>query len=388
MLPLWPGTAAAEGFDISGYVAAELRTYVQEPQFDGQLQHLQPSVIINPEFDYETEDGAHQFSLIPFLRVDGQDDERTHFDLREAYWHSIGEEWELLVGINEVFWGVTESRHLVNIINQTDLVEDIDEEDKLGQPMVNLVVQRDWGLVSLFVLPGFRERTFPGTDGRLRTRLRVDADAAQYESGAEEWHVDFALRYAHFIGDWDVGAYYFYGTSREPRLIPNATGTRLIPHYDLIHQTGVDLQYTRGATLWKFEGIAREGQGHLFGALVAGFEHTLYQIFETPADLGLLAEYLYDGRDEDEAPLTSFDDDVFVGTRLALNDVDSSEALFGAIIDRHDQSVALFVEAERRLGDRWKFELESRWLLDVDEGNPLTSFEDDSFITLRLSRFF
>ena len=44
----------------------------------------------------------------------------------------------LLVGAAKVFWGTAESRHLVDIINQTDAVEDIDEEDKLGQPMVKV----------------------------------------------------------------------------------------------------------------------------------------------------------------------------------------------------------------------------------------------------------
>ena len=58
--------------------------------------------------------------------------------------------------------GVTESRHLVDVLNQVDGVEDIDEEDRLGQPMINISTQRDWGSVDLFVLPGFRERTFAG----------------------------------------------------------------------------------------------------------------------------------------------------------------------------------------------------------------------------------
>ena len=35
--------------------------------------------------------------------------------------------------------------------NQTDGVEDIDSEDKLGQPMVNLTLERDWGALDLYV---------------------------------------------------------------------------------------------------------------------------------------------------------------------------------------------------------------------------------------------
>lgn len=63
----------------------------------------------------------------------------------------------------------------------------------------------------------------------------------------------------------------------------------------------------------------------------------LYQVFGSGTDLGILAEYLYDGR-EATAPPTPFDDDLFVGTRLTLNDPQSAELLMGAIIDRHTQA--------------------------------------------------
>ena len=80
---------------------------------------------------------------------------RTHADLREAYFLLFGEigdgEWELRVGIDQVFWGVTESQHLVDIINQIDLVEHPNGETKLGQPMVNITYSSDWGIVEFFV---------------------------------------------------------------------------------------------------------------------------------------------------------------------------------------------------------------------------------------------
>ncbi len=78
-------------------------------------------------------------------------------------WVMIG---ETRVGVRRVFWGVTEFQHLVDIINQSDSVEDIDNEDKLGQPMINLSLVKDWGIVDFFVLPYFRERTFAGAEGR------------------------------------------------------------------------------------------------------------------------------------------------------------------------------------------------------------------------------
>ena len=74
----------------------------------------------------------------------------------------MGDDWDLHLGVKQIFWGVTEFNHLVDIINQTDLVENIDGEDKLGQPMAHLSLVRDWGILDFHLLTGFRERTFPG----------------------------------------------------------------------------------------------------------------------------------------------------------------------------------------------------------------------------------
>ena len=95
-----------------------------------------------------------------------------------SYLH-IDDGWDLTAGFDKVFWGVMESSHLVDYINQTDAVEDVDGEDKLGQPMLHLGLQRDWGDLNFFYLPYFRERTFPGRHGRLRAFLVVDTDRAR-----------------------------------------------------------------------------------------------------------------------------------------------------------------------------------------------------------------
>ena len=147
------------------------RSYAQRG-FAGQ-DRFEGSLSAGFEWLREWDDGRQAITLVPFFRYDSADDRRTHGDLREAFWSRIGDDWELHVGARRVFWGVTEFRHLVDIVNQTDLVENIDGEDKLGQPMVQLSLVRDFGLLDLYLLTGFRERTFPGSDGRLRPALPV-----------------------------------------------------------------------------------------------------------------------------------------------------------------------------------------------------------------------
>ncbi|HEY5701338.1 MAG TPA: hypothetical protein VIT83_04550, partial [Gammaproteobacteria bacterium] len=60
----------------------------------------------------------------------------------------------------------------------------------------------------------------------------------------------------------------------------------------------------------------------------------------------------------------------------------------GTVVDRRSGAAIVFVEAERRLGDSWRIELESRLFFDVPDDDPLAGIRNDSFVTLRLSRFF
>ncbi|NIA70402.1 hypothetical protein HBA54_17495 [Pelagibius litoralis] len=384
-------SAPAQDFDFSGFVAGETRIFPDKAQFPGQNNsHISPSLVIQPELRYRWNGRDDRITFVPFLRLDADDENRTHVDIRELNWYRQADDWDVVLGVSKVFWGVAESRHLIDIVNQTDLVESPDQEDKLGQPMANLNLLRDWGTLSFFVLPGFRERTFPDDDARLRGALPIDDDPS-YESSAEEWHVDFALRYSQTIGDWDFGLAHFYGTSREPQLIPtvDSDGNAFLrQRYDLIHQTSLDAQYTTGPWLLKLEALTRDGHdGDRFFAAVGGFEYTFFGAFESNTDLGLLAEYLHDGRDSG-TPATPFEDDIFLGTRLALNDVEDTELLAGVILDLDQEERIFSVEFERRLSDNLNLEIEGQVFDNIDSNDLLSGFEDDSFVEIRLSWFF
>ncbi len=372
-------------WELTGYSAAEYR-YFQHESFNSEASQNQLSAVLAPEFYHAWDDGNQSLLISPFFRLDSDDAERTHVDVREARWLLVNDDWELQLGIGKVYWGVTESQHLVDVINQTDLVENSDTEGKLGQPMINLSFFKDWGTVDLFVLPYFRERTFAGEKGRLRSQLVVDTDKSHYESGAKQHHLDIAARWLHTLGDWDIGLSHFYGTNREPLLSPNQTFTRLIPYYEIMHQTGVELQKTSESWLWKLEVIRRETSSDTFTALTGGFEYTFYGVFDSNIDVGLIAEYLWDDRDNELA--TPFEDDLMMGTRLAWNDEQSTELLLGVIQDLGSSDAAWNIEASRRIGNRWKVSLEGRFFKSNQRNSALFQIRDDDYIQLELARYF
>jgi len=466
-LAVWISPADAGQWTFSGQIAPELRGYIDPPEygkpkdplilelqrivrterpnfffpFTGQdSQRMWPSIAGDFTVEYEWNAGADKIVFMPFGRLADNDDRRTHADLREGHWLHVRKNWDAVVGVSKVFWGVTESRHLVDIVNQDDQVEDINGEVKLGQPMVNGNIFGEWGRLSLFYLPYFRERTFEANNARFRGPLPIDVDAAIFESDLEQWHPDFAARYETTWRDLDVGLSAFHGTSREPGydIEFRQNGVFTVPTYGILTQIGLDALYTRGNWLWKVEAISRWGPGDDYGAAVGGFEYTFHNLFNTSRDVGLLLEYNYDGRRKPPpaifpfdqtttnriesklrkfarnpsklislvnefgdvidngrieynggVPPAFFDDDIYVGARLTFNDEKDTNVLVGAIIDVEEQGTYLQIEATRRLDNNWSLELDGSFFIDVPKSDtPLFFVSSDSFVQVQLFRYF
>ncbi len=377
----------AHANEWSGNVALEVRAFAQEGA--PQQQRTYYSLAAQPEYYHKWDDGEQSFTFVPFARVDRYDAERTHLDVRELTWLHATATHEWRVGVRKVFWGVTEAQHLVDIINQTDALENPDGEDKLGQPMVNLALIRTWGTLDLFVLPGFREREYPGVAGRPRLPLPVDTGQTSFDSSREQQHIDAAARWRKTLGDWDVGLSYFSGTGRDPRLalgLDNNSAPVLAPHYDLITQTGLDVQATLGAWLWKLEAIRRTGQGPSYNATTGGVEYTFSNLAESGIDAGMISEFLYDSRGS--AAPTPFQNDVMFGGRLAFNDEQSTELLLGAIFDTQSNTRLYSVEGSRRIGAQWKLSVKARAYVAVAPDDLLYSQRNDDTLQVELARYF
>ncbi len=323
-------------------------------------------------------------ALTLFGRGDSEDARRSHWDVREFKYFHVGDGWEVHAGIDKVFWGQTESLHLVDVINQTDLVEHPDTEDKLGQPMVRVSSIGDWGLLDVFVMPYFRERTFAGQDGRLRLPVPINTDDdALYESDDHDTHIDYAIRWSHMVGDLEFALSAFDGTSREPMLVADPTNIgQLRPFYTQMRQYGLEGVYLSGDWIWKLEAIRREGEMFDdFHAVVAGFEYTFYGVTDSGMDVGWLMEYQYDSRDQQASVLGQ--NDVFVGARLAFNDIDSSEILTGWVQDLDDSNSYTYVlEASTRLSAHWTLGVDI-WLFNAEQQmDPLYFIRKDDFIQI------
>ena len=379
--------------DWRGNVSTEL-TYFPETSEGIDNWNSRASIAADIEIFHDFNDNV-TLTVHPFARFDQRDDERTHTDFSELILTTTGDSWEFSGGLGTVFWGVTESRHLVDVINQTDGVEGVDGEDKLGQLMLNLNLYRDSGEYQFYILPHFRDRTFASIDGRPFAGAVVDENLAQFESDRGDRHIDIAARWTHSYDYWDVGLHYFNGTARDPLLIPVINNGAVLmrdgvvvlsPRYIQMEQIGLDAQGLFGDLSVKAEIVGRYGDeldNHF--ELVSGIEYTLVGFYER-VDLGIVAEYLWDERgDESTQP---FQNDFLAGFRFALNDERSTDALLGIIQDFDGGATAVSLEGSTRVFDAHRLTLEARHFTNTSDDPAFSGFRNESFIKLDFSYFF
>lgn len=389
------GMTPAVGVTLDGEIGLEQRHFFQQSlmgKADNNLS-LRGQIATVHAFD----NGVDQLEFLARARADEHDDERTGGDIQDLAWIHLSGDWEWRSGVRKVFWGVTESRHLVDIINQTDLAESFDGEDKLGQPMVNASWVQPWGFVDFFLLPGFRERRFPGLDGRPGPIVTLDTNSERYESSQEHRRIDAAIRAKISIEAWEIALSHFSGTSREPELLPMAGGAIFEPYYPVIDQTGMELQYNIDAWLLKAEVISRSGMhGGRYAASVTGFEFTRSGILGSAYDLGWILEYNFDDRGV-RGP-EAYERDWLLAWRLSFNDAADSSLLAGVLFDPVSGEGLLSVEGRTRLTDDWGLAVEGAFLKGEDPApgeywtygaeNKLWPFYRDDFLQLELIRYF
>lgn len=384
-----PAASQAAELELRGYIAPEVRLFTQSASSPRQ-KDTTLSIAGEATAEYRWDGNDQSFIFTPFARLDQRDSKRSHWDIREARYALYAGNWEFRIGGDKVFWGVTEAVHLVDTINQTDLIEDpIKQEVKLGQPMVRVRTLQSFGTFEAFFLPYFREPTFPGEEGRPATDIPVDKSLTRYESGAEEWHPDFAFRYSNTLGDFDLGLAYFQGTARDPILQPmlNAGGNLVLaPLYPQMKQVSLDLQATKGAWLYKLEGYGRHELGDDYAAATGGIEYTFYGAFGSDGDLGLVAEYAYDTRGQNQR--NPYQNDAFLALRWAANDIASTSMLGGVVVDTETGATGMRFRGERRLGDDYRLSVEAYFFGNVPRQDVVYSVADDDYVQIRVARYF
>jgi hypothetical protein len=374
-------------YDISGSFALESRFFTQDSLEDTGVDR-QLSLFFSPRIDAHFENTTISFQ--PIIRHYSENESINYTDVRELMVYNYVDNFEFNFGIGRVFWGQTESLHLVDIINQTDILASIDEEEKMGQQMVNINYISEKGKFSFFILPSFEERGFNNELGRLSPQIRIDKNNVLYESSEKETHIDYAFRWESSFEYMDVGLSYFNGTSRLPNLnivLDINNEFNLISLYNQLSQFSIDSLIVLGSTSLKIEAIYGEILDENFYAYVAGFEHTFFDIFNSGYNLGLLSEYQFDERVNN--PLIIGQDDLMIGSRLEINDFSGTEFIFAYVKDlEYGDSYSAYIEGSTRINDSIRVTLNAYIFDSNNIEDPIYQTRQDDHIELNIEYFF
>jgi hypothetical protein len=341
---------------------------------------------IKPKLSISSPDKRHQFVGEAFLRGSLQDPNRSHVDIREAYYRYNKGKWAISAGSKRIFWGVTESAHLVDIINQADQVEQFDGTEKLGQPMIQFTTGTSVGKFELYYLPISRRRQFAGEHGRFRFPVVLEREDIPFTTSAKAWHPSVAARWYNTFDKLDIGLSYFFGVTREPMYLGFDSVKGLDLTYPIIQQAGIDAQYTLGALMLKLEAIYRHTERQKFKALATGFEYTFGNVANKGLDIGIVSEYLYDSRGL--LTFSGLDNDLFIGSRITFNDIGSSSFLIGSIFDLNKSTRLFRLEGSRRFKGNWKANVLATVLSNVSAKEILYNFRQDDLLQLSISKYF
>jgi len=313
--------------------------------------------------------------LSPRFKEDFSETDRNRLLIDEGWIQFAGDFFDLRFGIQKFSWGMVESEKLVDVLNQKDYEDDFLDPDKYGELSARLSLAfpdpvswlQEIGF-QFYYLAQFTQATFPGTKGRynLTNGLLPVSDQATYSSSSKKWMPQYAFRTIFTFSDVaiDIALSYFHGYNRFPSLSTNIFTRQITPYYYILDQGGLELTWVVKSLIIKLESVYRNTNQTDFNripstlvpapyfAYVGGVEYTINGIIGNN-DISFFLEYLGDSNvGTKTVDYRLFQNDLFVGFRYSLNDVNSKELKTGLTIDLdHPEEFLYLVEYNQRLAE-------------------------------------
>ncbi len=329
----------------------------------------------------------------PYYRYDHNDKERSLFNFKENYLIYLHDNSEVKLGIAEIFWGVTESKNLVDIINVYDGT-DGDQKAKLGQSMLSYSTYSErGGIFDFYYLPFFSKKPQIGESGRLRLSKPIESYDVIYSGGAGDKVPSWALKWEKNIGMSDFSIQAFRGNSRESSTIPLIEGITLkyFAGYERISQIGTYIQTISGPYLFKVEAIRRHGQKNAknirenYYSYTLGTEYLINRLFDKIWDLSLFIEYSNDDRGNDSTDIMQ--NDIFMAGQFLFNDVNGTELLIGSTFDIDGGGNTSNFELSSRITEDIRVKGTYQLYWSTNNKDPLYDFRRDNYFGIKAIKY-
>ena len=333
------------------------------------------------EYNFYLEKDNLEFKVQSKIKF-GNPSLNDQINFNEAYVSGYRDNFDYLIGNNIIFWGKNEFFNPVDVINSQDYSKGLNKGVKIGQPMINFKRYLDIGDLDLYLLYPTKN-IYPLEKIRSQTALNFD-DYSKYSNSASNTNPGIGIRLSGYRDNIDYGLSMYNGNTKDPGL--NIINGKIVPNYSEILQLGFDFQLTRDSDLYKSEIIYRSDQfdsNNILSDYYAsnlGYEKTLFNFLQKNWDLGLLAEYTYDSRGRRSH--TGFQNDLFLGTTLALNDIQDTQSRFVVINDLDRQTRSMTFTYESRFFSLIRGGVELYYPFNLENDIHNASFKDEANVSI------
>jgi hypothetical protein len=369
------------------------------------------------------EHGALAEKLRAYARADGFEQGRSIFAVEEAWLHLRLGPVLARAGFDVLNWTVLDAFHPADVINPRNLDSDIENFDKLGEPMATLEITPFEGTtLSGHFMPWFRRPHFPPPASRLGFApagvylgprwILVDHDGRLTD---DPFIPQAAVRLRQRIGTADVSVHALQHIDRgQPLAVADALarfplaaflkepGPLLV--WSSVGQVGGTCQQALGRLVLKIEGAYRrfvpmaelpesleEEPRRDHGVIALGLWYTLPHAGGAHSTFLLEGQVVVGPEALVRAALGPFQRDAFGGYRFAWNDEESREFRVGGVVDLEGRREWLLsAEYRQRLGETWTVRLGVRIFHapSGETGHGLEPLRDGDHARIILTRHF
>ena len=296
--------------------------------------------------------------------------QRTFARLDELYLRYDTDEASYSIGKSIKFWGALELRNIVDVFNPNEFRDDMFSVNKLGVYNASYSRFTDTGELNVIVkvheqdleMASYPYVYYPFPE-MISYEKNLQTSSSQnkpsiYVAYSGSTDTDNALDYAFIYQHGYDSQRYLSSVVRQPtRYVQNGYRVDKFMTYNTL---------VVGSTLVKLEAVYADVEKGVsvgdYSHIAFGIEHT-FEDFESGATLGLITEYYrYYTYEEDKFTdlevYESMQNDIFVGLRYVLNDVDDSSFIGGLIADAEYNEQTYYAKYESRYMDSFKLDVD------------------------------
>lgn len=308
------------------------------------------------------------FTLNLVFRSVPQDEDSAQFYAKEAWWMLKNKNFDYLGGINYFNWSALELFHPFNIINATEFFE----QDQVGEPMLMLRWKGFEKTASLIFLPKITENLY-NTSAKSRIGFSYISDSLFVKDTDELYSAtaasNFAFEWKQSLDSMDYRLLYYSGPDRQLELF-SFNGSSYNPIVFTTNAYGINLQSNWFGSVWKLEYLNKTYQ-HSYSGIepkahqVLAFGYEFPSVLDSGGELNYLIEFqsAFGAEEEELAQYYTFQNDLFLGLRYSLGDMQGTEYLVGYLKDMsREEESAFFLEYTTRINAKTQIELGSRFV--------------------------